>query len=381
MSTKQKDTPSPSLKAETLDDGILRLTLTGYLDADSAGGIWREAQARLERECPASVVVDTSGIEYCDTAGIGLLISIRNHQERAGRKVEILGLKEPFADLLALFKSKALQDQGSKERGRLGMVEEIGRIALDLVKDMAALIAFVGELFVALMHALFHPRRVRWREAFYIAEQVGVNALPIVALVSFLMGVVMAYQSAIPLSIFGAEIYVANMVVLSIFRELGPLMTAILLAGRSGSAFAAELGTMKIKEEIDALTTMGLDPVRFLAVTRLVAALGVTPLLTLFANLFGLVGGCVVFLLLGFPFVTYVDQILSIADLSDLFGGLAKSVVFALLVAGAGCFRGLKTGTGPSAVGASTTHAVVNGIVLIIVTDGIFSVLYFYLGI
>jgi phospholipid/cholesterol/gamma-HCH transport system permease protein len=325
-------------------------------------------------------VVDASKIRYCDGAGIGLLFAIQAHQNKRGGEFEIHGLKERFASFLALFKPKDFQ-RLEKGPPRIGMISEIGRMVFVLGKDMAALIAFVGELSAALLFALVHPRSVRWRETFRLAETVGVNALPIVALVSLLMGIVLAYQSAIPLRIFGAEIYVANMVVLAVFRELGPLMTAILLAGRSGSAFAAELGTMKVKEEIDALTTMGLDPVRFLAVTRVLAAVGVTPLLTLFADLFGVLGGGAVYLCLGFPPATYVDQILSIADGWDLMGGLIKSLVFGLLVAGVGCLRGLKTKTGAMAVGESTTAAVVNGIVLIIITDSIFSVLYFYLGV
>src|SRR5262249_44122102 len=153
----------------------------------------------------------------------------------------------------------------------------------------------------------------------------GVNALPIVSLISFLIGLIMAFQSAIPMHQYGAEIYVADLVALSMLRELGPLMTAIILAGRSGSAFAAELGTMKVNEEINALPTMGLDPVRFLVVTRVLAAVVMMPLLTLFSNLMGLVGGAVVFLSFDFPLVTYVQQVRGAVTVSDLLGGLAKA--------------------------------------------------------
>jgi phospholipid/cholesterol/gamma-HCH transport system permease protein len=213
------------------------------------------------------------------------------------------------------------------------------------------------------------------------AENAGVNALPIVALISFLIGLIMAFQSAIPMSQFGAEIYVADLVALSMLRELGPLMTAIILAGRSGSAFAAELGTMKVNEEIDALTTMGLDPVRFLVVTRVIAAVVMMPLLTLFSNLMGLAGGAIVFLSFDFPLVTYVQEVLSAVKMGDLLSGLAKAFVFGILVAGIGCLRGLQTRTGASAVGLSTTRAVVSGIVLIVLADGVFSVVFYYLGI
>jgi phospholipid/cholesterol/gamma-HCH transport system permease protein len=243
------------------------------------------------------------------------------------------------------------------------------------------LISFVGELTAALAHAALHPRGVRWRDALRVAESAGVNALPIVALVSFLMGLIMAFQAAVPLRQFGAELFVANLIALSMLRELGPLMTAIILAGRSGSAFAAELGTMKVREEIDALKTMGLDPVRFLVVTRVVAAVAMTPLLTIFADLLGLMGGSVVMLSLGFPLITYFNQIQYAVTYGSLLGGLLKAFVFGILVAAIGCLRGLQTGTGATAVGESTTSAVVSGIILIAITDGIFSVIYYYLGV
>ena len=161
----------------------------------------------------------------------------------------------------------------------------------------------------------------------------------------------MAFQAAIPMRQFGAEIFVANLIGLSMLRELGPLMTAIILAGRSGSAFAAELGTMKVNEEIDALTTMGIDPVHFLVVPRVISAVLMTPLLALFSDLLGLIGGAVVLLSLGFPLITYINQVLSAVAFGDLLGGLVKSFVFGILVAGIGCLRGLQTKTGASAVG------------------------------
>jgi phospholipid/cholesterol/gamma-HCH transport system permease protein len=222
---------------------------------------------------------------------------------------------------------------------------------------------------------------VRWKDAFLVAETAGVNALPVIALIGFLMGLIMAFQAAIPMRQFGAVIYVANLVGLSMVRELGPLMTAIVLAGRSGSAFAAELGTMKVNEEIDALITMGLDPVQFLVVTRIFAAVIMTPLLTLFADFIGVMGGSIVLLSMGYSIDTYLRQIFSMVTYVDLLGGLFKSIVFGVLVANIGCLRGLQTEMGASAVGDSTTRAVVGGIVLIVVTDGIFSVIYYYLGI
>jgi phospholipid/cholesterol/gamma-HCH transport system permease protein len=243
------------------------------------------------------------------------------------------------------------------------------------------LVGFTGELALALAQALRHPRSLRWAEVWLVTEKAGVNALPIVALICFLIGLIMAFQATIPMRQFGVEIYVANLTALSMLRELGPLMTALILTGRTSSAFAAELGTMKINEEIDALTTMGLAPVSFLVVTRVLAVLIVLPLLSLFANLMGLVGGATVLLSLGYPLVTYVRQVLSAVDLVDLTGGLAKTLVFALIVSGVGCLHGLNTRSGASAVGDAATRAVVTGIILIVIADGVFSVVYYYLGI
>ncbi|MBA5867706.1 MAG: MlaE family lipid ABC transporter permease subunit [Nitrospira sp. CR1.3] len=261
------------------------------------------------------------------------------------------------------------------------LVEQIGRAALMLRNDIVTLIAFVGELCMALGRALRHPGLVRWKDALVTAELAGANALPIVALLGFLLGLIMAFQSAIPMRQFGADIYVANLIGLSMLRELGPLLTAIILAGRSGSAFAAELGTMKVSEELDALTTMGLEPVGFLVVPRVIAAVAMTPLLAVWAGFLGLIGGAVVMLSLGFPLVTYIIQVKSAVTVGDMVGGLSKSFVFGIVVAAIGCLRGLQTKSGASAVGDSTTRAVVSGLVLITLVDGVFAVIFYYLGI
>jgi phospholipid/cholesterol/gamma-HCH transport system permease protein len=200
-----------------------------------------------------------------------------------------------------------------------------------------------------------------------------------VGLVSFLIGMVLAFQSAMPLRQFGADVFVPSLVAFAILRELGPLMAAIMLAGRSGSAFAAEIGTMKINAELSALQVMNLDPMRFLAVPRLLAGLLVAPLVTLFANLAGLLGGAVVFVGIGFPLFTYWNQIQTFVGLNNLMVGLIKSLFFGLIVAGVGCLRGFQTAKGPSAVGLSATSAVVTSILLIVVADGVFALLFYQL--
>lgn len=373
--------PAASLQVRVSTEGALILAIVGRLESTTTGPVWRQAMQVLEREKVPRVILDASRLTYCDGAGVALLLQLRRHQLKTGGELEIHDLQKPFERLLDLYGRTGPEMSVSSPAESHSFVEQIGRASVKIWKDVRILIGFVGELSVGLVNAATHPRRIRWKDALLTAERAGVNALPIIALIGFLLGLIMAFQAAIPMRQFGAEIFVANLIGLSMLRELGPLITAILLAGRSGSAFAAELGTMKVREEIDALTTMGLDPLRFLAVPRVIAAVAMTPLLAVFANLFGLIGGAVVMLSLGFTLTTYVNQILLSADVGDLLGGLFKSVVFGLVVAAIGCLRGLQTKTGASAVGISTTRAVVSGIVLIAIVDGIFAVVYYSLGI
>jgi len=370
-----------TLSTGTNEQGNVTITIVGRLDSASTSSIWQKAMDALEEASSKSVVVDTAGVDYCDGTGIGLLVELTLRQRKAGGELEITGLRTEFQRLMDMFDPAEFEKTQIEKPYKARLPEEVGRAAFTIWDNIRSQITFLGELIVALVSAVGNPRRVRWKDAFLIAETGGVNALPIIALISFLIGLIMAFQAAIPMRQFGAEIFVADLIALSTLRELGPLMTAIVMAGRTSAAFAAELGTMKVNEEIDAMSTMGLDPVRFLVVTRVLAILIMMPLLTIFANLLGIIGGSVVLLSLGYPLVTYVDRIIISASYGDLLGGLVKSLAFGLIVAGIGCSRGLQTKTGASAVGVSTTKAVVSGFILIIITDGIFSVVYFYLGI
>jgi len=374
-------TPDSTLRIERGADGAPTLILAGSLNSQTTGLIWRQAMQALAQGGRGHVVVDASQVTYCDGSGIGLLFELRRRQQAAGGEVEIRGLAPDFQQLLDLYDPGQFRTPGESAPARIRGIEELGRTTVGLFADMGTLITFSGELVVALLVALRHPARVRWRDALVVAEAAGVNALPIVALLGFMIGLILAFQSAIPMRQFGADVFVANLVGAAHIRELGPLITAIIVAGRSGSAFAAELGTMKVREEIDALTTMGLDPVRFLVVTRVIAAVCMIPILTAFADLFGLIGGAVVYSNLGYSLPAYLTQLRSSVSYGDLLGGLFKSLAFGVLVAGIGCLRGLQTKTGASAVGDSATRSVVSGIILIILSDAVFAVVFFYLGI
>jgi phospholipid/cholesterol/gamma-HCH transport system permease protein len=360
-------------------DGQRVLAVSGRLDASTIRDLWQQALAAVADPRARRVVVDAAGVDYCDGAGIALLIDLQRH--RPPGEVAIENLKPRFLALLRQFDPAKLKQDLDPEPKRRSSIEEIGAIAAGIAHDTREQIAFVGEASLALLGAVRHPSTVRWKDVWRICERVGADALPIVALISFLIGVILAFQSAIPMKRFGAEIFVADLIGLAMLRELGPLMTAILLAGRSGAAFAAEIGTMKVNQEVDALTTMGLDPVRFLVTTRILAALLMTPLLTLFADLVSLLGGALTMQSFAIPFVTFRHEVESIVDFSDFAAGFVKSFVFAVVIAGVGCLRGLQTAAGASAVGDSATRAVVSGIILLVIVDGIFAVLYFFLDI
>jgi phospholipid/cholesterol/gamma-HCH transport system permease protein len=360
-------------------DGRRVLAVSGRLDAATLPAIWGTARRAVAEATARPVVVDAAAVDYCDGAGAALFVDILRHPREG--PVEIVNLKPEFATLLRQFDPKALERDLDPQAPRRPAVEEIGREAFKIWRDIRIQVSFIGETTAALAHAIRHPRTVRWRDVWQICERAGVDALPIVALISFLLGMILAFQSAVPMKRFGAEIFVADLIGLSMLRELGPLMTAILIAGRSGAAFAAEIGTMRVNQEVDALTTMGLDPVRFLVTPRIIAAILMTPLLTIFADLIGLVGGAVTMQSFAIPFKTFITEVDSAVTLTDFLAGFVKSFVFATLIAGIGCLRGLQTGAGASAVGESATRAVVTGIIMLVVVDGLFAVAYYLLNI
>jgi len=362
-------------------DGSRELRLAGRLDAFSIAAVWAQARSAVAQVPERRVVVDAAMVDYCDGGGVAMLVDLLRQERSAQAPVTVRGLRPEFQTLLDQFDPAALRAPAAAHAQRLNAVEEIGRAALITGRDIATQVAFVGETSSALWYAIRHPASVRWKDVGYLCEQVGVNALPIVALISFLLGLILAFQSAVPMRQFGAELFVADLVGLSILRELGPLMTAILFAGRSGAAFAAEIGTMKVNEELNALTTMGLDPVRFLVVTRVLAALVMMPLLTLFADMIGILGGALTMISFNIPILTFLREVDSLVNLKDLWAGLAKTPVFAILIAGIGCLRGLQTQTGASAVGISATRAVVSGIILLVVVDGIYAFIYYLMDI
>ena len=257
----------------------------------------------------------------------------------------------------------------------MGFFSRVGQKTVEAAREFGGNVAFLGESCACAVSAVVHPRQFRYGDAALAFQRAAFDGLPISTGIGFLLGVILAFQSASALQMFGVEVYVADLLAIGLFRELGPLVTAIILAGRSGSAFAAEIGTMKVDEELDALTTMGLPPVRFLVLPRVLATVLAMPVLTIFAEIAGLVGGAIVLSFMNVPTTVFWRHVTETSTAFMILLGLAKGALFGLLVGLIGCAAGMRTKLTADGVGVAATSAVVNGIVAIAVSDGILAVL------
>lgn len=259
----------------------------------------------------------------------------------------------------------------------MGFFSWIGAVAVRRTKAVVDVCVFTGETVTVFCSMLFHPRRFRFGDFMLAFQRAAFDGLPISSGIGLLLGLILAFESAAALKMFGAEVYVSDFLAIGLFRELGPLVTAIVLTGRSGSAFAAEIGTMKVDEELDALVTMGLSPVRFLVPPRAAAAVLAMPILTIFAEFAGLAGGAAVLSLMGVPLEVFVDHVSGSTSLFAVVFGLAKGALFGLVIALVACYAGMRAKSTADAVGAAATAAVVGGIVSIALLDGLLAVLCF----
>lgn len=260
-------------------------------------------------------------------------------------------------------------------------LSSIGQATAGYAKDWLECLAFLGESIVCALRALAHPRQFRFGDFMLAFQRASYGGLPITICIGFLLGVILAFQTAAVLKTFGVETFVADMLAIALFRELGPVITAVILAGRTGSAFAAEIGTMKVNEELDALTTMGLPPVRFLVLPRVAAAILSMPVLTIFANLSGLIGGAIVLQIMGVPTVVFWRGVATSTTVFMICEGLTKGALFGMLVGLIGCLAGMRTQSSSDGVGRATTSAVVWSIVAIVFTDGLLAVITYVWGI
>lgn len=361
-------------------DGIL-VRLSGRLDVRSAGAARRELAARLTRMRPAAFSVDASGVSSADLAGASLLWELAHGRVAPGVAAAITGASAEVAALLAAYPTPEEVDEVAAGREEPTGIDAVGAGAVEAVSDARQQLELVGALTAALLSVLRKPRRMRWAEVGRVFEGAGVDAFPVVSFVGFLTGLIIAFEAAQPLKLLGAEAFVANTIGIIVLRELGPLMTAIVVAGRSGPALAAELGMMKVNEELNALETMGLDPIRFLVVQRVVALTFLAPVLTAYAMAVGVLGGVVVMSAMGFPVAVTWSQLQGAVGAHDVLVGISKGFVFGTLIAGLSCLRGLQARLGPTAVGEATTRAVVSSILAVFVADGLFAVVTWVLGI
>ncbi len=355
------------------------LALAGPFDVSTAAAARRQILEALGGARPASFEVDASGIDRGDVSGMALLYELAQGRLLPGVRAPVKGLRPEFQTLLAAFPTPEALDALAEPPEKRGFVREVGAITSSMFEDLGAQMSFIGGVVQGFAAVLRHPRLMRWGEVAVVFEKAGVNALPIVSLISLLMGLVIAFEAAQPLEMFGAQIFIADMIGLVMVREFSPIFTAIIFAGRSGSAFAAEIGTMKVNEELNALETMGLDPMRFLVIQRVFAGTMLMPVLAAYSMVLGVFGGVLVMLTMGFPLAQIWGQLEGALHVRDVVVGVSKSFVFGAIVAGLGCLRGMQTKEGPNAVGDSTTRAVVAGILMIIVVDAVYSVITYVL--
>jgi phospholipid/cholesterol/gamma-HCH transport system permease protein len=356
-----------------------RAVVSGVLSHETAASA-RGALLDGFTEAGGAAVVDLSSIEYLDGAGTAVLLEVDQALRASGRKLEIAGAGAAAAGILSLIEWEQLVRSPEPPRGRRANVPaQIGGAAIAAATEARRLVTFVGDLAVCFVRDLVRGR-TRWAEVFRLVETSGVDAAPIVALISTMLGLIMAYLGALQLRQYGANIYVADGVALAMVRELGPVMTAVLVAGRSGSGFAAELGSMAVDDQVDALVTMGLDPVSHLAVPRVMAVVLAMPCLAMLWSLTGIAGGLIVGVVqLDLTVPQYLAETRDILSVRHVTIGLVKSVFFGLLVSAVGCYRGLAVRGGAEQVGRAATDAVVAGIFLIVLADALFAVVLAHL--
>ena len=355
------------------------LALSGSWTARGIGAIQHQLES-VRVPAKAEAIADGAGIEALDAAGAWVLQKLLLRLRDEGVVVTLRGLRPEFAKLLEVV-GRQVTDQTATLSPVAGApwpkLEGLGRSAEAAFEQAVALLGFVGESAVALAGCVAHPARFRWRPILYNIRSAGFDALPIVGLLSFLLGIVVAYQGADQLRQYGANIFVADLVGLSMLREFAPLITAIIIAGRSGSAYAAQIGTMSVTEEIDAMRTLGIAPLDLLVLPKIIALVIALPLLTVFADVLGVFGGMIMARAqLGVGFGEFLDRFVKAVSVTAYLIGICKAPVFAAIIAVVGCFQGFRTKGGADSVGRQTTRSVVQSIFLVIVADALFSIAF-----
>ncbi|MBW1746178.1 MAG: MlaE family lipid ABC transporter permease subunit [Deltaproteobacteria bacterium] len=378
--TKSKQLSSRFYEISEKEKGQILILLKGKIDIKNSAYLLKELTPAIKGNALSSLVIDLGKVDYLDDFGALVLLETKRLVAEQKGKFSIVNVKDNIKGILSLVNFESNEYfMPLKKYTRPNILVHLGESAIQNTDNIRFFISFLGSVILSFIHVCLHPKDLRIDDTITYMKKTGVDALPIVALISFLLGLVMAFTSSLQLQQFGANIYVASLVSIAMVSELGPIMTAIVVAGRSGSAFAAEIGTMKISEEIDALFTMGFNTTIFLGVPRIIACIIVVPILTLFSDLFAISGGLMVgVFMLDLSTTSYINQTMETLTLFEVMWGLGKSFVFAALIAWIGCLRGFQTRGGADSVGNAATSAVVSSIFLIILFDSIFAVLRSY---
>lgn len=348
---------------------------------DTVHKVLEGVRLQISRHSFENAVIDINGVNHLDDYGVMAISEIRNMAGIDERRIDVTGTRPEH---------KKIFDITDFDRNTLcpitppaspNIIVQAGASTIKTYEGFVYFISFVGAIVMSVARVVRHPRSLRYGDIVMHMKTTGVDAVPIVGLISLMLGLIIAFVSSMQLKVYGANIYVANLVAVAMVQELGPIMTAIVVAGRSGSAYAAEISTMKISEEVDALFVMGFDPNLFLVLPRLIAAVLVVPVLTMFSNIFAIAGGAIIGVaMLDVAMDTYINQSMEAIKLFELMWGLFKSSVFAVLIALTGCLRGFQAQGGAASVGNAATSAVVTAIFLIIFFDSMFAVIRIYWG-
>jgi phospholipid/cholesterol/gamma-HCH transport system permease protein len=370
----------PAVSIDQLPDGVV-VRLAGSFVMSAL-----DAVERAISQVPhgRGVVVDLSAVDALDTGGAWLLTTLIARLEREGVAVTLIGASEAQQTLIDTVAKSLPEPDGmtEPERGLRAWLEKFGRSTTESFHGIVELLGFLGLVIVRLGNSILHPGRFRLTSLVHHMQEVGFNAVPIVALMAFLIGVVLAFQGSVQLRQFGAEVFVVDLIAISVLRELGILLTSIIVAGRSGSAFTAAIGSMKLREEIDAMRTLGLDPIEVLVLPRVIALLLMLPILGLIANASGLFGGALMsWIELGVSPGMFVTRLYETTDIWHLAVGFIKAPFFAIVIGVIGCYEGMRVEGSAESVGRLTTTSVVLSIFSVIVIDAIFSIFFAELGV
>ena len=366
------------LRLSQPDSGILEIQVSGRWSLGSGMPSIAEAERAIEGGSGLSRLrFDAGSLETWDSSLVNAVYRLARASHRAGISLDVSGLPEGLRAMLALAETVPPHQEPRERAPEPSFLSDVGNDTIIFFRSVTDILRFVGGVSVSVGRMLTGRARYRTSDLFLVIQQVGAQALPIVSLISVLVGLILAFVGAVQLEQFGADIFIANLVGLGMVRDMGAMMTAIIMAGRTGAAYAAELGTMTVNEEIDALRTMGISPIDFLVVPRILALVLMMPLLTLYADLMGILGGALVgTTLFDIGVYEYFRQTRAAIDLLDVFGGVFKGLVYGAIVAVSGCLRGMECGRSSAAVGAATTSAVVTSIVFIVVACAILTVVY-----